>query len=167
MTTVAPQTEYTPGAIYLAGFTQARAPHIGVLLAKTPKYGAFFHIRIDRETSPNWQYQRRKQAVEGDMFLSSLLRISKTTVASDPDSLRVLDEIIDAAALEIPPPDNDEFGECAPWAIRLVKGLHERGVVELVDEEKLAEEVDEFARGSKAFASRNKFPNLASSKFCQ
>jgi hypothetical protein len=100
------------------------------------------------------------------MFLSSLLRISEAAV-SDSESLKGLEETINAAALEIPPLDNDEFGECAPWATRLVKRLHDKGIVELKDEERLAEEVDQFAQGSKAFARRDRFPNLASSKFCQ
>ncbi|KAF9001705.1 hypothetical protein BDQ17DRAFT_1307101 [Cyathus striatus] len=154
-------TEYTPGALYLAGFTQARSPHIGLLLAKTAGAGTMFHIRIDRATSPNWQFQRRKQLVEGDMFLSSLLRISKDLL-----HLETAEAIIEAAALDIPPPANDEFGECVPWVLKLVQALHAKGIVELADLEKLREEVDSFASGSRAYARRDKFPNLATSKFC-
>ncbi|EAU93655.1 hypothetical protein CC1G_02885 [Coprinopsis cinerea okayama7 len=155
-------TDYVPGALYLAGFTQARSPHIGLLLAKDANKGTLFHIRIDRETSPNWQFQRRTQPVVGDMFLSSLLRITK-----DPLPLDTAENTIEEIASSIAPPDNGEFGECAPWALKLVQALSDRGIVELKDVEKLGEEVDSLARDSRAYARRDKFPNLATSNFCR
>lgn len=155
-------TDYVPGALYLAGFTQARSPHIGLLLAKDATKGTLFHIRIDRETSPNWQFQRRTQPVEGDMFLSSLLRITK-----DPLPLDTAEKTIEEVALGIPPPNNGEFGECAPWALKLVQALDAKGIVELEDVVKLGEEVDSFARNNRAYARRDKFPNLGTSKFCR
>ncbi|KAF8183936.1 hypothetical protein BJ912DRAFT_538998 [Pholiota molesta] len=154
--------DYVPGGLYLAGFTQARSPHIGLLLAKDAAKGTLFHIRIDRETSPNWQYQRRTQPVVGDMFLSSLLRIKE-----EPLPLDTAEKTIAEIASALPPLDNGEFGECAPWALRLIQALHEKEIVDLEDVEKLGEEVDSFARDSRAYTRRDKFPNLATSKFCR
>jgi hypothetical protein len=99
-------TEYTPGALYLSGFTQVRSPHIGLLLAKDAANGTLFHIQTDRETSPNWQFQRRTQRIEGDMFLSSLLRITKEQLPPD-----TAEKIIEEIALAVPPPENGDFGE--------------------------------------------------------
>lgn len=155
-------TEYTPGALYLAGFTQARSPHIGLLLAKDATKGTLFHIRIDQQTSPHWQFQRRTQLITGDMFLSSLLRITK-----EPLALDTAENIIEKIALRIPPPENGDFGECAPWALELVQALYEEGIVELLDVDQLGEEVDSFAKESRAYARRDKFPNLATSNFCR
>jgi hypothetical protein len=96
------------------------------------------------------------------MFLSSLLRIKE-----EPLPLDTAEKTIAEIASALPPPDNGEFGECAPWALRLIQALHEKEIVDLEDVEKLGEEVDSFARDSRAYARRDKYPNLATSKFCR
>ncbi|KZV74706.1 hypothetical protein PENSPDRAFT_647716 [Peniophora sp. CONT] len=150
---------YVPGSLYIAGFTQARSPHLGLLLAKdaAPASGTLFHIRIDRATHPNWQFQKRSQLVAEDMFLSSLLR-----VGADLDAIA-----LEEAARSVPVPDHDEFGECGPWVFSVLQVLAERGIVELDDVQKLADEVREFAEGSRAYARRDKFPNVKMSEFCR
>ncbi|VDB93426.1 unnamed protein product [Peniophora sp. CBMAI 1063] len=150
---------YTPGALYIAGFTQARSPHLGLLLAKdtTPASGTLFHIRIDRPTHPNWQFQKRTQPVAGDMFLSSLLRVHDTIDAV----------VVEEAARSVHVPENDEFGECGPWVFNVLEVLGEKGVVELDDTQKLADEVRELAEGSRAYARRDRFPNVKVSEHCR
>jgi hypothetical protein len=154
-------TGCTPGALYIAGFTQVRASHIGLLLATTETEGTLFHIRIDRSVQPNWHFQRRKQRLVGDMFLSSLMRISK-----EPLSIEDAKEVL-ISAESVPAPENDEFGECAPWVYRVIDKLNDTTVLKVVDIKRLEEEVASFAQGSSAFARRDKFPNLAVSEFCQ
>jgi hypothetical protein len=82
-------------------------------------------------------------------------------------SLDTAEKIIEEIALAVPAPENGDFGECAPWVLKLVQALHQEGIVELNDVERLGEEVDSFARGSRAYARRDKLPNLATSKFCR
>lgn len=151
---------YAPGALYIAGFTQARSPHLGLLLAKdtTPASGTLFHIRIDRATHPNWQFQKRVQPVAGDMFLSSLLCVH----GADLDAA-----VLEEAARSVPVPDNDEFGECGPWVFGVLQVLAEKSIVELEEVQKLADEVREFAEGSRAYARRDRFPNVKMSEFCR
>jgi hypothetical protein len=91
--------------IYIAGFTQINAPHLGLLILWSANASVFYHIRVDRQTSPNWQFQRHKQAIYPAIFLTSLLRIN----AGKIDEAR-----LKAAAEAIPPPTNDTLGECAP-----------------------------------------------------
>ncbi|TFK34039.1 hypothetical protein BDQ12DRAFT_690298 [Crucibulum laeve] len=152
---------YSPGALYIAGFTQARAPHLGLLFAKDSSTGILWHIRIDRATSPHWKFQRRVQAIAGDMFLSSLLLVATKTRLGDKAEAK-----LEAAARFVEPPSNDSFGECAPWVFNVLAVLHDQGVVKLVDQGKLAMEVDTFARQSRPYAQRDHFPNLAVSSFC-
>ncbi|KAH6913292.1 hypothetical protein BKA70DRAFT_1183155 [Coprinopsis sp. MPI-PUGE-AT-0042] len=151
----------TPGALCIAGFTQARAPHIGLLLVTTEAEGTLFHIHIDRSIQPNWHFQRRREPLAGNMFLSSLMHIR-----NDPLSLDDAEDLLTEAAKSIPPPENDDFGECAPWVFRVLDALATRGVLTVVDREKLEEEVDSFARCSRAFARRDKLPNISVSQFC-
>ncbi|TFK34417.1 hypothetical protein BDQ12DRAFT_613599, partial [Crucibulum laeve] len=73
---------------------------------------------------------------------------------------------LEAAARAVEPPSNDSFGECVPWVFKVLAVLHEQDVMELVDQEKLAEEVDASARQSRPYARRDRFPNLAVSSFC-
>ncbi|KAI0339744.1 hypothetical protein BDW22DRAFT_1347598 [Trametopsis cervina] len=154
------QELFTIDSLYIAGFTQARAPHIGLLLATSTTHGTLYHIRIDRETSPHWQFQRRVQKIDKDMFLSALVRVHDATSGA------ITDAQLQAAADAVTPPANDTFGECAPWVYHVLRHLHEAGVLEVKDEAALAEEVDDFARGSKAYARRDRFPNVMASDFC-
>ncbi|KAJ7070702.1 hypothetical protein C8F01DRAFT_1107397 [Mycena amicta] len=152
---------YRIGALYVAGFTQAQAPHLGLLLATTNDKGILFHIRVDRTTSPNWQFQRRSQPVAEDMFLSSLLCISKGPWNSG-ESIGVIDSL----ARSLPLPDHGEFGHCAPWVFDFVELLSANGLCTLMSKDDLADEVRRFARESNAYARRDRFPNVADSKFC-
>ncbi|KIY64971.1 hypothetical protein CYLTODRAFT_445648 [Cylindrobasidium torrendii FP15055 ss-10] len=159
---------YHPGSLYIAGFTQARAPHLGLLLARDDTTGTLWHIRIDRATSPNWQFQRRIQPVTKDMFLSFLLLLSdKDTLESKNGDWESVGAAIDAAARAVPPPPNDTFGECGPWVLDVVQVLHDRGIVHVRNREDLASEVDTVATESKAYARRDRFPKVVASEFCQ
>ncbi|KAI0790916.1 hypothetical protein C8Q75DRAFT_79854 [Abortiporus biennis] len=153
---------FLPGSLNLAGFAQARAPHVGLLIPKDVSCGTLVHIRVDRSTSPYWQFQSRTQRITGEMFITTLLRIHEGTDISE--------EKLEQVAREIDVPQNDEFGECLPWAMRCVTKLDELGLVKLVDHEqaidKLRNEFEEFAERNKAYARRDKFPNVAVSKFC-
>lgn len=89
------------------------------------------------------------------------MRISK-----DPIPLENGEEVLTEAAKSVPPPENDKFGECAPWVYCVLQELNSRGVLKIADLEKLEEEVDSFARDSRGYARRDKFPNMAVSQFC-
>ncbi|KAJ8473225.1 hypothetical protein ONZ45_g16372 [Pleurotus djamor] len=156
-----PPTSFQIGGLYVAGFTQARAPHIGLLVATSEQQGILFHIRIDRATSPYWQYQQRIQPLARDMFLSSLLCIAKGPFNA-PDSLQT----IDAAARALCPPLNDEFGHCASWVLDLIEILSAEGLCTMKSKDQLALEINQFAQESKAYARRNRFPNVANAVFC-
>ncbi|KIM39659.1 hypothetical protein M413DRAFT_194663 [Hebeloma cylindrosporum] len=146
------------GCLYLAGFAQARAPHVGLIIPSSTSTGTLVHIRIDRESSssPNWARQVRTQKIEGDMFLTSLLKIGGPTAR----------ELLIEVSKEVPVPENNEFGECFPWVMALVRILHERGVVEVSCVDDLATEFAEFIEGNKGYARRDRFPRVATSKFC-
>ncbi|KAI0798712.1 hypothetical protein BC629DRAFT_1285692 [Irpex lacteus] len=148
---------FTVGSLYIAGFAQARAPHIGLLVPIDVDSGWLVHIRIDRATSPTWAYQCRRQPIKGDMFLTSLIKVSKGSVT--PEQLR-------EAASAVVPPNNDEFGECASWVWRVLERLHDGGLIRLDDVEGIKEEVSTFVAGNRAFARRDKFPNVMISQFC-
>ncbi|TFK55374.1 hypothetical protein OE88DRAFT_609830 [Heliocybe sulcata] len=150
---------FTPGALYIAGFAQARAPHVALLLPTDARSGHLVHIRIDRGTSPNWQYQHRIQKIQGDMFLSSLLQIHD--VSAGAISVHDLCE----AASAVPAPENDTFGECSRWVYKVVQQLAESMLLVLEDAA-AEEEFDAFAAGNRAYARRDKFPNVAVSQFC-
>ncbi|KAJ7682723.1 hypothetical protein DFH06DRAFT_1314907 [Mycena polygramma] len=150
-------TSFNPGALYLASFAQARAPHVGLLIPASESTGTLVHIRVDRETSPNWQRHVRQQKISGDMFLTSLLRIH--------DSIAV--EQLVASSEKVIAPDNDEFGECFPWVMRVVEQLHADGILKLVDMDALEKEFREFSEGNRAYARRDKFPNTTVSRYCQ
>ncbi|KAA1477864.1 hypothetical protein DENSPDRAFT_829320 [Dentipellis sp. KUC8613] len=160
MVTVPPS--FTPMSLYIAGFTQARSPHIALIIPKNIHLGDLVHIRIDRAKSPTWEYQHRIQKIDSDMFLSSLLKIHDV---SGPAGEITLEQLQDTASA-IPVPDNDHFGECGPWVFKVVQELHARGLVVLTDIGALEEEFNTLADGSRAFARRDKFPNVAVSKFC-
>ena len=91
------------------------------------------------------------------MFLTSLVKVSSRIVT--PEQLR-------EAARAVPPPDNDEFGECAPWVWRVLEKLSEGGLVNLKDVKLLEEEVSAFATGNRAYARRDRFPNVMVSQYC-
>ncbi|TCD67178.1 hypothetical protein EIP91_000404 [Steccherinum ochraceum] len=172
-----PET-FSVGSLYIAGFTQAaKEPHKALIIPTDTQSGFLVHIRIDRETSPNWTYQSRKQRIAGEMFLSSLLKIHDIAAGEiTVDQLR-------QAATAVPVPDNDQFGECGPWLFKVIHQLHKsrlvtmqterRGSDEAQDEHhiaivlgKLAQEFKDLAEGSRAFARRERFPNVAVSQFC-
>lgn len=157
---------FSLNSLYIAGFTQAQAPHLGLLVATSASDGVLFHIRVDRATSPTWQFQSRKQVIDKDMFLSSLLRVHDAA-GGEVGSSDALKKQLQTAAAAVPPPANDTFGECAPWVFQVLQRLQAAGVVQLGDIDALAKEVDGLARGSRAFARRDKFPNVAVSQHCQ
>ena len=74
---------------------------------------------------------------------------------------------LEDTARSVPVPDHDEFGECGPWVLNVIRVLAEKSIVVLDDPQKLAHEMREFAEGSKAFARRDKFPDVRVSKFCR
>lgn len=153
--------DFTPGSLYVAGFTQAStAPHIALIIPTDAQSGGLVHIRIDRATSPNWTYQFRVQRITGDMFLSSLLRIH------DASSGQITVDQLQDAASAVAVPEHGEFGACAPWVHAVIQELHNRGLIILSDIAALADEVHAFATGSRAFARRDRFPNVAVSQFC-
>ncbi|KAJ7281896.1 hypothetical protein C8J57DRAFT_1123839 [Mycena rebaudengoi] len=153
--------EFTIGSLYIAGFAQAGAPHVGLIIPTDTKTGCLVHIRIDRDTSPNWVYQcRLNQAIEGDMFLSSLLKIHDVSAGA----ITLVE--LRAAAAAVPPPDNDRFGECEPWMSRVVEQLHALNLVVCTDVNQMVEEFHTFATKNRAYARRDKFPNVAVSQFC-
>ncbi|KAK7025451.1 hypothetical protein VNI00_015979 [Paramarasmius palmivorus] len=150
--------DFSIGGCYIAGFAQAREPHVGVLVPTTATSGTLVHIRIDRAASPNWELQIREQKIAGDMFLTSLLKIA------EPGAVSV--ESLIAHAEQTPVPSNDEFGECFPWAITLVERLRVHGLVKVKDMDGLQAEFRDFVGGNRQYARRDRFPNVASSAFC-
>ncbi|KAM5540596.1 hypothetical protein V8D89_005627 [Ganoderma adspersum] len=159
MTSTIP-TNFTPGSLYIAGFTQARAPHMALILPSNAQSGSFVHIRIDRALSPNWMYQRRIQKIEGDMFLSSLLKIH------DGSAGELTAEDVHKVASSVPPPDNDTFGECSRWVYTVIQELDKQKLVILEDVVALEEEFSTFASNNRAYARRDRFPNVAVSQYC-
>lgn len=150
----------TAGSLYIAGLTQARSPHLALIIPTDTKSGRLVHIRIDRDTSPTWAYQCRTEKIEGNMFLSSLLKIHDVSAGE-----LTIDQL-EAVAKTVPVPENDDFGECGPWVLRVIEELHKQGLVVLVDGESLKQEFDTFAGGNMAFARRDRFPNVMASQFC-
>ncbi|KAG7442857.1 uncharacterized protein BT62DRAFT_973158 [Guyanagaster necrorhizus] len=148
---------FSVGSLYLAGFTQARAPHVGLMIPTTATEGVLVHIRIDRAVSPTWTLQTRVQKIAGDMFLSSLLCISAAGITVDQ---------LKSAAQTVHVPENDEFGECFPWAQAVVHKLHDEELLQLKSMPGLVKEFDEFSAGNKVYARRDRFPNVAVSQFC-
>lgn len=118
-----PNQHFQPGALYVVAFAQAIAPHIGLLIPHTEERGVLVHIRVDRATSPHWQYQCRNQRITGEMTMTSLMRLSRRTDFSV--------ETLRAAAEDEPAPENDAFGECAPWVWRVVQRLADEGHISL------------------------------------
>ncbi|KAF8512256.1 hypothetical protein JB92DRAFT_2723839 [Gautieria morchelliformis] len=156
----APPQSFTLGSLYLAGFAQAGAPHAGLIIPTSASSGRLVHIRIDRANAPTWTVQSRDQRIAGEMLLSSLLKLR------DVSRGEVTIEQLEEAAASVPPPANDEFGECLPWALRTVQKLDEMGLVKLTDADELGKEFETFAVGNKAYATRRKFPNVQVSEFC-
>lgn len=157
-----PPDNFTSGSLYLVGLAQARAPHVGVLLAEDPAKGFMVHIRINRDESPNWTYQGRQQAISGDMFVSTLLKIH------DVSDGVITKNQLENTAKTIAVPQNDEFGECLPWALRVVESLNALGLVALKDDgvAALEHEFTEFAAGNRSYATRTRFPNVKISSIC-
>ncbi|KAJ3530125.1 hypothetical protein NMY22_g8706 [Coprinellus aureogranulatus] len=157
-----PPAAFTVGSLYLAGFAQARAPHVGLILPSSAQSAHLIHIRIDRVTSPNWVYQARPEPLTNNMFLNSLLKIHDVS-----DGAITLSQLEDAAK-EVPVPDNDTFGECGPWICKVVEELHRRDLVKLSGgtADELKAEFDEFAAGNRAYARRDRFPNVQVSTRC-
>ncbi|EJC99850.1 uncharacterized protein FOMMEDRAFT_160296 [Fomitiporia mediterranea MF3/22] len=151
---------FTVGSLYIAGFTQARSPHIAFIIPTDTKSGRVVHIRIDHATSPTWAYQCRSEKIEGNMFLSSLLKIH------DASKGELTISQLEDVAKTVHVPENDEFGECGPWVFRVVEELHKFGLVVLLDGERLSQEFAAFAGESAEFARRDRFPNVMVSQFC-
>ncbi|OCB87907.1 hypothetical protein A7U60_g5044 [Sanghuangporus baumii] len=93
----------------IAGFTQARSPHVTLIIPTDAKSRRLVHIRIDRATSLTWAYRCTMEKVEGNMFLSSLLKIHDASEAE----LTVAQ--LEAVAKIVHVLKNSDFGECDPW----------------------------------------------------
>lgn len=158
MTTI--PEDFTVGSLYLVGLAQVRAPHAGLIIPTSNTQGTFVHIRIDRDTSPFWVYQSRKQKILGDVFMTTLLKLHDIS-----DGVISKDQLQEAAA-SVAVPENDTFGECLPWILRVVQKLHELGHVKLLDAEELGREFEAFAQANKAFATSTRFPNVKVSACC-
>ncbi|KAL6300166.1 hypothetical protein BKA93DRAFT_545935 [Sparassis latifolia] len=154
-------TDFTHGSLYLAGFAQARAPHVGLIIPTSDVSGTLVHIRVDRETSDVWTYQCRAQRISGDMFMSSLLKLREASVGA------ISVEQLQETAASVSAPQNDDFGECLPWSLRVLQKLHDMGLLNVMDIDGLGREFEEFAAGNQAYARRDRFPNIAVSHFCQ
>ncbi|KAG5353524.1 hypothetical protein J132_10157 [Termitomyces sp. J132] len=148
------------GSLYIIGFAQARAPHAGLLIPTSSSAGCLVHIRIDRAESPNWQYQARAQNVKGDMFCTTLLKLH------DLSDGPITTDQLKLYAGSVAVPDNDEFGECLPWVMRVVDKLQEAGLLQGTDLDLLKDEFQAFASGNRAFARRDRCPNVKVSAFC-
>ncbi|KAF9071863.1 hypothetical protein BDP27DRAFT_1218384 [Rhodocollybia butyracea] len=144
------------GSLYLAGFAQAVAPHVGLIIPTSVDKGVLVHIRIDRNISPNWARQARTQNLSGDMFLTSLLKIGDCVPV---DALR-------NEAEQTTVPDNGEFGECSVWVMKLVDRLNDKGLIHVANLDALKQEFDVFVSGNRRYARRDLFPNIAVSSFC-
>ncbi|KXN88692.1 hypothetical protein AN958_06236 [Leucoagaricus sp. SymC.cos] len=153
-------TTFTPGSLYIAGFTQASAPHVGLILPTNSQAGALVHIKVDRSKSPHWMHQYRVQKIEGDMFLSSLLKIH------DISEGEMTVKNLQKAASAVPVPENDIFGECSNWVFKVIQHLDRLGLVALKDIALLENEFSTFASESQGYARRDRFPNVAISKYC-
>ncbi|KAJ8523178.1 hypothetical protein ONZ45_g296 [Pleurotus djamor] len=154
-----------PGALYIAGFTQARSPHVAIMVPRDDSLGDLIHIHIDRTQSPNWKFQHRVQKIQGDMFLSSLLMVHHPNNISESPVIGV-DKLIEVAKT-VSVPASDEFGECSPWVRRVLEALDEHRWVKLKDAPELEKEFNAFAEGSRTFARRDRFPNVGVSQFCE
>lgn len=154
---------FTVGSLYIAAFAQARAPHVGLVLPLSAQSAQLVHIRIDRDTYPNWVYQAHTEPLTNNIFLTSLLKIHDVSHGA------ITRPQLEDAAKQVQMPDNDEFGECGPWVCRVVEELLRRGLVRLQEGatvEELKDEFDEFARGNRAYARRDRFPNIKVSQKC-
>ncbi|KAH7883412.1 hypothetical protein F5I97DRAFT_1814922 [Phlebopus sp. FC_14] len=164
---------FSPSSLYLAAFAQAGAPHVGLLIPSNAKSGCLVHIRIDSSTGPNWVYQCRRQQIEGYMFLVGLMKIhhsSDVRDTSSPDGAITSEQLQDIAQT-VSVPQNAMFGECRPWVLKVVEKLCEAGLLVLKDGasvEMLGREFEEFAGGDrlKAYARRDRFPEVMVSKYC-
>lgn len=96
------------------------------------------------------------------MFVSTLLKIH------DVSGGAITKDQLEDAAKSIAVPENDEFGECLPWALRVVENLHSRDLVVLKDGDvaALEREFAEFAAGNRDYATRTRFPNVKISSIC-
>ena len=155
-----PPSAFTSGSLYIAGFTQAQAPHVALLIPRDAHSGDLVHIHIDRTKSPTWEYQHRVQKIDNDMFLSSLLKIHDVSAGQI-----AVEQLVNAAAA-VSVPRNDTFGECNPWVFKVVQELHKMNLLALNDIDALKAEFDALATSSRAFARRDRFPNVAISQFC-
>ena len=94
------------------------------------------------------------------MFLSSLLKIHDVSAGKI-----TVDQLCQAASTAAIP-ENDMFGECAPWVFKVIQELHEMRLLTLKDVVALEKEFGDFASGNRAFARRDRFPNVAVSDYC-
>lgn len=156
---LAPES-FSSESLYIAGFVQARAPHVALIIPADTQTGTLVHIRIDHDTSPNWTFQIRTQKIQGDMFLSSLLKIHD--VADGHITIQLLREAASAVSV----PNRDEFGACLPWVFDVVKELQKMQLLTVENIGALEQEFAAFVAGNRAFARRDRFPNVATSVHC-
>ncbi|TCD65018.1 hypothetical protein EIP91_003339 [Steccherinum ochraceum] len=157
-----PPPAFTFGSLYIAGITQAVAPHVALVIPINEQVGDLIHIRIDRAVSPTWTFQHRRQRISGEMLLSTMMKIHD--ISAGPISVAQLRN----AAAAVPVPNNDTFGECGPWVFNVVKELHKQGILTVVDEKELKKEFEYFSSPeiSKKYAKRTVFPNVVVSRYC-
>ena len=93
------------------------------------------------------------------MFLSSLLELW------DLSNSEISTEQLEEAAASVPPPPNDEFGECLLWVLHVVQRLNEMGLVNLTNVDELGRKFEDFVAGNKVYATTQKFPIFQSKKW--
>ncbi|KAH7087927.1 hypothetical protein BKA62DRAFT_751166 [Auriculariales sp. MPI-PUGE-AT-0066] len=145
-----PNDNFRLGCLYVVAFAQAVAPHVGLIIPLDTDSGALVHIRVDRATSPHWQYQN-----------------PTTPIPRAPHAHSTYILVLRAAAEAEPAPANDKFGECAPWVWQVIQRLLGQGNLSLMsgaDIPALAAEFDTFVSGNRAFATRTHFSNCAVSQ---
>jgi hypothetical protein len=86
--------------------------------------------------------------------------------ATYPRSGYITAEQLKESAEQVEVPQNDEFGECLPWVLRVIGKLGEEGGLNVKNVEALGKEFEDFAAGNKAFVRRRVFPNVRASRFC-
>ncbi|KAI1788929.1 hypothetical protein LXA43DRAFT_1023238 [Ganoderma leucocontextum] len=77
-----------------------------------------------------------------------------------------VEDLRKAASAVLPAPDNDTFGECSRWVYAVIQELDRLKLVGLNDVVALEEEFSTFAADNRAYARRDRFPNVTVSQDC-
>jgi len=142
-----------PGSLYLAGFAQVGAPHVGLILAIDNATGSLFHITAAGAT--DWRYESRaRQSIENSLTLTSLMCLH------DASTLGALSRAtVDAVCRGVPVPEGCEVGECTVWAQQAVAALAAQGSISLATETAvLVQQFIVWVGGNRHKAKRGAYP---------